>query len=294
MGNGITRGHGTIKGLTKLKDIPSKKEIDEEEIKDMDLVMPSDLKKQRKNTKAKKLKTTRGNRYKKEKGYKLLKKNKNNYNRTKRKTQKESYRKTLMSLLMVMLLYQKKRMNLKTINVSIPKDTIKNSTNLMNNFSNRVKKIKPSFTLEMATIAAEMKSKGIDIVNFSVGEPDFNTPLHIIDAGKVAMDKGYTKYTAGPGLLEFRQAICDKLERENNLTYNIENILVSNGEKQSLYTACQALFDVGDEVIVCKPYWVSFPEFVRLADAEPIIVKTLPEKNFEIDFKDLEKNSSKK
>ena len=164
----------------------------------------------------------------------------------------------------------------------------------MNNFSNRVKKIKPSFTLEMATIAAEMKSKGIDIVNFSVGEPDFNTPLHIIDAGKVAMDKGYTKYTAGPGLLEFRQAICDKLERENNLTYNIENILVSNGEKQSLYTACQALFDVGDEVIVCKPYWVSFPEFVRLADAEPIIVKTLPEKNFEIDFKDLEKNSSKK
>ena len=148
----------------------------------------------------------------------------------------------------------------------------------MNNFSNRVKKIKPSFTLEMATIAAEMKSKGIDIVNFSVGEPDFNTPLHIIEAGKAAMDKGYTKYTAGPGLIEFRQAICDKLERENNLTYNIENILVSNGEKQSLYTACQALFDVGDEVIVCKPYWVSFPEFVRLADAEPIIVETLPEK----------------
>lgn len=88
LGNGITRGHGTIKGLTKLKDIPSKKEIDEEEIKDMDLVMPSDLKKQRKNTKAKKLKTTRGNRYKKEKGYKLLKKNKNNYNRTKRKNSK--------------------------------------------------------------------------------------------------------------------------------------------------------------------------------------------------------------
>ena len=80
----------------------------------------------------------------------------------------------------------------------------------MSNLSNRVKKIKPSFTLEMATIAAEMRSKGIDIVNFSVGEPDFNTPLHIINAGKTAMDKGYTKYTAGPGMIEFRQAICDK------------------------------------------------------------------------------------
>ena len=162
----------------------------------------------------------------------------------------------------------------------------------MYDLSNRVKKIKPSFTLEMATIAAEMRSKGIDIVNFSVGEPDFNTPIHIIDAGKTAMDKGHTKYTAGPGMMEFRQAICDKLERENDLTYNIENILVSNGQKQSLYTACQALFDSGDEVLICKPYWVSFPEFVRLADAEPLIVGTVPENNFEIDFKHLEKITS--
>ena len=164
----------------------------------------------------------------------------------------------------------------------------------MFSLSNRVKKIKPSFTLEMATIAAEMRSKGIDIVNFSVGEPDFNTPLHIIQAGKTAMDKGHTKYTAGPGMIEFRQAICDKLERENGLNYNIENILVSNGQKQSLYTACQALFNAGDEVLVCKPYWVSFPEFVRLADAEPLIVGTVPENNFEIDFTHLEKITSKK
>ncbi len=164
----------------------------------------------------------------------------------------------------------------------------------MNNFSNRVKKIKPSFTLEMATIAAEMRSKGIDIVNFSVGEPDFNTPSHIIDAGKIAMDEGHTKYTAGPGMIEFRQAICDKLKRENNIKYNIENILVSNGEKQSLYTACQALFDAGDEVLICKPYWVSFPEFVRLADAEPVFVGTVPENNFEIDFTHLEKITSKR
>ena len=146
----------------------------------------------------------------------------------------------------------------------------------------------------MATVAAEMKSKGIDIVNFSVGEPDFNTPSHIIAAGKTAMNKGFTKYTAGPGMIEFRQAICGKLERENELKYSIENILVSNGEKQSLYTACQALFDKGDEVLVCKPYWVSFPEFVRLADAEPLFVNTIPKRNFEIDYNHLEKIPTKK
>ena len=164
----------------------------------------------------------------------------------------------------------------------------------MYNLSNRVKKIKPSFTLEMATIAAEMRSKGIDIVNFSVGEPDFNTPPHIIEAGKTAMDEGHTKYTAGPGMIEFRQAICDKLERENNIKYDIENILVSNGEKQSLYTACQALFDAGDEVLICKPYWVSFPEFVKLADAKPVFVETVSENNFEIDFAHLEKIKSRR
>ena len=95
-------------------------------------------------------------------------------------------------------------------------------------------------------------------------------------------------------MIEFREAICDKLERENDLRYSIKNILVSNGEKQSLYTACQALFDKGDEVLVCKPYWVSFPEFVRLSDAEPVFVNTIPENNFEIDFTHLDKVISKK
>ena len=139
----------------------------------------------------------------------------------------------------------------------------------------------------MATIAAEMISKGTSIINFSVGEPDFNTPSNIIEAAKLAMDEGYTKYTAGPGMIEFREAICSKLHRENKLDFSIENILVSNGEKQSLSTACQVLFDKGDKVLVFSPYWVSFPEFVRLADAEPIFVNTLPEQNFEPDFKDL-------
>ena len=153
--------------------------------------------------------------------------------------------------------------------------------------ADRIDKIQPSFTLQMATIAAELRAKGESVINFSVGEPDFNTPENIIDAGKKAMDQGYTKYTAGPGMIEFRQAICKKLELENGLEYSTDEILVSNGEKQSLSTACQALFGQGDEVIVFQPYWVSFPEFIRLADAEPLLINTLPEKNFEPDFEEL-------
>ena len=154
-------------------------------------------------------------------------------------------------------------------------------------FSERVTRVKPSFTLEMTSRAADLRSKGIDVINLSVGEPDFNTPEHIIQAGKEAMDKGFTKYTAGPGMIELRQAICKKLFIENGLTFTPDQVLVSNGEKQSLYTACQALFDRGDEVIVFSPYWVSFPEFVRLADAEPIIVSTDPNNEFEPNFNEL-------
>ena len=155
--------------------------------------------------------------------------------------------------------------------------------------SNRVKRVKPSFTLQMATKAAEMRDEGIDVINFSVGEPDFNTPEHIIDAAKIAMDKGFTKYTAGPGMIELRKAICEKLMRENGIQYNPKEVLVSNGEKQSLYNVCQALFSEGDQVITFSPYWVSFPEFIRLADAQPVIVNTIAEKNYEPDFSDLSK-----
>ena len=158
--------------------------------------------------------------------------------------------------------------------------------------ADRVHKVQPSFTLQMATMAAEMRAEGLDVINFSVGEPDFNTPPHIIRAGKKAMDEGYTKYTAGPGMIEFRKAICEKLKRENGITYTPDDILVSNGEKQSLYNVCQALFEAGDSVIVFRPYWVSFPEFVRLADAEPVLVDTVPEHNFEPDFNDLQVKKS--
>ena len=151
----------------------------------------------------------------------------------------------------------------------------------------RVSKINPSFTLQMATKAADMRSRGIDVINFSVGEPDFNTPKHIRDAAKKALDEGYTKYTAGPGMLELREAICEKLDRENSLSYEPKNILVSNGEKQSLYNACQAIFNPDESVIVFSPYWVSFPEFVKMAEAKPVLVDTIPDKNFEPDFDDL-------
>ena len=158
--------------------------------------------------------------------------------------------------------------------------------------ADRVHKVQPSFTLQMATVAAEMRAEGLDVINFSVGEPDFNTPPHIIRAGQKAMDEGYTKYTAGPGMIEFRKAICEKLKRENDITYTPADILVSNGEKQSIYNVCQALFEAGDSVIIFRPYWVSFPEFVRLADAEPVLVDTVPEHNFEPDFNDLQVKKS--
>ena len=153
--------------------------------------------------------------------------------------------------------------------------------------SNRSKKIKPSFTLEMTTKAAELRSKGIDIINFSAGQPDFNTPKNIINAAKIAMDEGKTKYTSGSGTIELREAICKKIKRKNKIDILADQILVSNGEKQSLYLSCQALFQKQDQVIIFKPYWVSFPEFVILSDATPIFVKTDINKNFEPDFDDL-------
>ena len=155
----------------------------------------------------------------------------------------------------------------------------------------RVEQIKPSFTLEMVSRAADLKSKGIDLINFSAGQPDFNTPNNIIEAAKKAMDIGKTKYTAGSGTLDLRNAICLKIKRENKIDISPSNILVSNGEKQSLSLACQALFQSGDELIF-KPYWVSFPEFVCLADAKPVFIDTKSNNNFEPDQVEIESKIS--
>ncbi len=156
----------------------------------------------------------------------------------------------------------------------------------------RVRRVKPSFTLEMTSRAAELKSQGVDVINFSAGEPDFNTPIHIREAAKKALDNGYTKYTAGAGMLELRKAVCTKLKRENQLEVDPGEVLISNGEKQSLSLACQTLFQKGDKVLVFRPYWVSYPEFVELADAEPVLTETLPERNYEPDFDVLKKRVS--
>jgi aspartate aminotransferase len=141
----------------------------------------------------------------------------------------------------------------------------------------------------MTSRAAELRAQGEDVINFGVGEPDFNTPNHIIEAGKDAMTQGYTKYTPGSGMLELKLAIQKKLKALTKLDYQPENIIVSNGGKQSLSVVCQALFDKGDKVIVFTPYWVSFPEFVRIAGATPLLIDTVAERQFEPDFEDLNK-----
>lgn len=153
--------------------------------------------------------------------------------------------------------------------------------------ADRVQRVKPSFTLEMTSRAAELLAQGVDVINFSAGQPDFNTPENIRNAAKMAMDKGQTKYTAGSGTLELREAVCTKLKRENQLEVSPNQVLISNGEKQSLYLACQVLFQEGDEVLIFRPYWVSFPEFVTLADAAPVLVDTNSKQNFEPDLDDL-------
>ena len=154
-------------------------------------------------------------------------------------------------------------------------------------FAERVQRVKPSFTLEMTSRAEELRAQGIDVMNFSAGQPDFNTPENIRNAAKAALDGGQTKYTAGSGTIELREAVCTKLKRENQLDIFPDQVLISNGEKQSLYLVCQSLFEKGDEVLIFKPYWVSFPEFVTLADATPVIVETDAEQNFEPNMEDL-------
>ncbi len=161
-------------------------------------------------------------------------------------------------------------------------------------FSKRLDRITPSATLEMTAKAAKLRQQGIDVLNFSVGEPDFNTPSHIVAAAVSAMNNGFTKYTPGSGTYELKKAVCSKLLRDNNLQYEPENIIVSCGGKHALYNACQVLFEHGDEVIIFSPYWVSFPDFVSVTGATPIYVNTVPDKQYEPDFNDLQSKISNK
>ena len=165
----------------------------------------------------------------------------------------------------------------------------------MNNiFSDRLSRILPSATLEMTAKAAELKRNKMPVYNMSVGEPDFPTPTNIQNAGIHAIKNGITKYTPGLGTHDLKEAIQLKLKRDNNLSYNLNEIAVSCGGKHSLYNACQVLFQSGDEVIIFSPYWVSFPDFVSVTGAKPVFVKTDSKKQFEPNFEDLNKKINNK
>lgn len=137
-----------------------------------------------------------------------------------------------------------------------------------------------SATLKMAKMARELKAQGKDVIDMSLGEPDFDTPAHIKEAAKKALDDSYTKYTPVNGLLELREAVCRKLSRENGLQYNVNEIVVSNGAKQSVYNLCMALLDPGDEVILPAPYWVSYYEIIKMAGGVPVVCDSGIENDF--------------
>ena len=151
----------------------------------------------------------------------------------------------------------------------------------------RIGRITPSATLAMTAKAAELRAAGKPVINLSVGEPDFPTPKNIRLAGQRAIEEGHTRYTPGGGTMELKKAVVEKLSRDNNLHYDTSQILISCGGKHSLYNACQALFQTGDEVIIFSPYWVSFPDFVSVTGAKPVFVNTDPLHQFEPVLDDL-------
>lgn len=158
----------------------------------------------------------------------------------------------------------------------------------------RAQAIKPSPTLATAAKAKAMKAQGIDVVDFGVGEPDFDTPENVKQAGIKAVQSGFTKYTPAGGTDELKEAVIEKFKRDNNLTYEKSQVLISCGAKHSLYNIAEALFDPGDEVIIPSPYWVSYPDQVLLNDATPVIVETTEAEGFKLSAQKLEKAITKK
>ena len=154
--------------------------------------------------------------------------------------------------------------------------------------SDRVQSLSPSQTLAMSQKSNELKAQGIDVINLSVGEPDFNTPDHIKEAAKKAIDENYTFYTAVPGYLSLRKAIADKLKNENGLDYAPEQIVVSGGAKQSLCNVILSVINPGDEVIIPTPAWVSYVEMVKLAEGKNVLVPASIEQDFKVTPQQLE------
>lgn len=155
--------------------------------------------------------------------------------------------------------------------------------------SDRAQQLTPSATLAITATAKEMRAKGLDVIGLGAGEPDFNTPEHILEAAAKAAQAGYTKYTAAGGTVELREAIAEKLKKDNGLTYDVNQIIVTSGAKHALYNLFQAVINPGDEVIIPAPYWVSYIEQVKLAGGRPVIVETSEERLFKVSPEQLER-----
>ena len=158
---------------------------------------------------------------------------------------------------------------------------------MQNRVAKRMTTLSPSLTLAISAKAKAMKQAGESVVSFGVGEPDFNTPEHIINAGKKALDNGQTKYTPSSGLLPLRKAICEKFEKDNGLSYEPSQIIVSNGAKHSIFNACYAVLEEGDEVIIPAPYWLTYPEVVKVCGATPVYLNCKKENKFKFTAEDL-------
>lgn len=160
---------------------------------------------------------------------------------------------------------------------------------MKNRVAKRMSALAPSLTLAISAKAKAMKQAGESVVSFGVGEPDFNTPEHIINAAKTALDNGHTKYTPSSGLLPLRKAICEKFKKDNNLVYEPSQIIVSNGAKHSIFNACYAVLEEGDEVIIPAPYWLTYPEVVKVCGATPVYINCKKENKFKFSAEDLKK-----
>ena len=160
--------------------------------------------------------------------------------------------------------------------------------------SKTVRNIVPSGTVAINARVFDMKANGIEIINLSVGEPDFNTPDHAKEGAARAMEENKTRYDKVPGLIELRAAICKKLKEENGLDYTADQIVVSNGAKQSITNTCFALLNSGDEVLIPSPYWVSYPEIVKIAGGIPVFVETQRENDFKLTAAEIEEYSTEK
>lgn len=164
----------------------------------------------------------------------------------------------------------------------------------MNYLAERIERLSESETLAMTRISRELTEQGYDVINLSIGQPDFNTPENIKDAAKDAMDNNYTSYPPVPGYLDLRKAICNKFKRDNELDYAPDQIIVSTGAKQAIANAMLSLVNPGEEVIVPSPYWVSYREIIKLAEGIPVYVDALLENDFKVTADQIEKNITDK